>query len=105
MSKQEHPRRNSGQWQEIIARQKAGGESVSAYCRKENLSEKSFYAWRRRLGKRSSGKLKDFIELSPVAPSRKESLRIRTPGGYCLEVAEGTDITFVNNIIAALVSK
>jgi len=31
MNKQQRPRRNADQWQEIITHQKASGESVSAY--------------------------------------------------------------------------
>ncbi|MCK5213879.1 MAG: hypothetical protein KAR05_00815 [Candidatus Omnitrophica bacterium] len=41
MNKQ-RPRRNADQWQKIIAQQKASGESVSSYCRKQNLCDKSF---------------------------------------------------------------
>ena len=105
MNKQQRPRRNTEQWQEIIAQQKASGESVSSYCRKQNLCDKSFYFWRRRLGKRMPPKLKDFIEMTVPAKSNKESIRIKTPGGYCLEVPEGTNSGFVKNIIEVLVSQ
>ena len=105
MNKQQRPRRNAEQWQEIITRQKASGETVCAYCRKQNLCEKSFYFWRRRLGKRTGPKLKDFIRMPVPVKSNKESLRIKTPGGYCLEVPEGMGVTFVKNMIAALVSQ
>ncbi len=39
------------------------------------------------------------------AKSNKESIRIQTPGGYCLEVPEGTNSGFVKNIIEVLVSQ
>jgi transposase-like protein len=105
MRKHKRPRRNSNQWQEIIAQQKSSGESVAVYCREQDLCEKSFYAWRRRLGKRTGAKLKDFIKVTIPAKTDKESIHIKTPGGYCLEVPEGTDSSFVKNIIAVLVSQ
>ncbi|MCK5013054.1 MAG: hypothetical protein KAS66_04495 [Candidatus Omnitrophica bacterium] len=105
MNKQQRPRRNADQWQEIIAQQKASGESVSSYCHKRNLCEKSLYFWRRRLGKRTRPKLKDFIEMTVPAKSNKKSIRIKTPGGYCLEAREGTNSIFVKDILAALVSQ
>jgi len=102
MNKQQYPRRNASQWQEIISNQEASGESVSAYCRQQNLCDKSFYTWRRRFRKRTGPKLKNFIEMTVPAKSNKESLQITTPGGYCLKVPEGMDGAFVKNIIAAL---
>jgi transposase-like protein len=105
MNKHQYRRRNADQWQEIIAHQEASGESVSAYCRQQNLCEKSLYIWRKRLRKKSIPQVKNFIEVSVPPKSTRESLRIKTPGGYCLEVPEGTDSTFVKSIIAALVSK
>lgn len=39
-------------WQELIARQRASGVSVRAFCRRERLAEPSFYAWRKRLAAR-----------------------------------------------------
>jgi len=105
MNKNQYPRRTASQWQEIISKQEASGESVSVYCRQQNLCDKSFYTWRRKLGKRTGPKLKDFIEMGVPAKINKESLRIKTPEGYCLEVPEGTDRDFVKNMITALVSQ
>lgn len=38
-------------WQEIIGRQADSGLSVRQFCATERVSEPSFYAWRRKLGK------------------------------------------------------
>lgn len=102
MNKQQYPRRNASQWQEIISTQEASGESVSAYCRHQNLCDKSFYSWRRRLRKRTGPRLKDFVKITVPAKSNRESLQITTPEGYSLKVPEGMDGAFVKNIIAAL---
>ena len=36
-------------WREVLARHAGGGESVSAFCRREGLSPNSFRRWRERL--------------------------------------------------------
>jgi hypothetical protein len=38
-------------WQEMIDRQAGSGLSVRQFCVAERVSEASFYAWRRKLGK------------------------------------------------------
>jgi hypothetical protein len=42
-------------WREAIARQRKGGLSVRAFCRREKLTEPSFYAWRKRLAAERRG--------------------------------------------------
>ena len=37
-------------WQSALDRQQSSGLSVAAFCRRELLSDKTFYLWRRRLG-------------------------------------------------------
>ena len=34
-------------WREVLARHAGGGESVSAFCRREGLSPNSFRRWHR----------------------------------------------------------
>ena len=41
-------------WQERLARFEASGLKVAAFCRQEQISEASFYHWRRRLADTSS---------------------------------------------------
>jgi putative transposase len=40
---------DSDAWRELLQRFAAGGESVSAFCRREGLSTNSFRRWRARL--------------------------------------------------------
>ena len=39
-------------WRGAVARQRRSGLSVRGYCRRESLSEPSFYAWRAKLARR-----------------------------------------------------
>jgi transposase-like protein len=40
-------------WRALIRRQAASGLSISAFCRQEDVSEGSFFNWRRKLAGRS----------------------------------------------------
>jgi hypothetical protein len=42
-------------WREVLARHAGGGESVSAFCRREGLSPNSFRRWRERLAPSALG--------------------------------------------------
>jgi len=105
MRKTENIRRNANQWQKIINEQELSGQSVASYCREKNLNEKSFYAWRRRLIQDAPSSLKNFIEVSSCAKGIGEPVRIKTPGGYWIEVSPGTESSFVKDVISALESK
>jgi hypothetical protein len=39
-------------WREKVEQQKGSGLSVAAYCRRERISEASYYYWKRRLAER-----------------------------------------------------
>jgi hypothetical protein len=104
MSKRSTSRRGREEWREIIARQESGGSSVPKYCREQNINEKSFYAWRKRLGQSPGPKLKGFIEVSPAAVIRQKTLCIKTPEGYSVEVPQGADGSYVKTIITVLAS-
>jgi len=39
-------------WQRIIVAQEASGKTAAAYCRENGIGTASFYAWKRRLGRR-----------------------------------------------------
>ncbi len=39
-------------WRDIVRRQQESGQTVRGYCRDNNLSEPSFYSWRRELAGR-----------------------------------------------------
>ena len=40
-------RRTRDEWRDVVARQKQSGLSISEFCRREALTENSFYRWRR----------------------------------------------------------
>lgn len=36
-------------WSRVVGEQEASGESIAMFCRQRELSQASFYAWRKRL--------------------------------------------------------
>jgi hypothetical protein len=47
-----------GFWRAVMARNAESGLSVRAPCRKDRLTESSFYAWRRTLAERGGREVK-----------------------------------------------
>lgn len=50
-NKQRDPRREA-RWRQILAKQAASGLSVREFCRRQKLTEASFYFWRRTIAER-----------------------------------------------------
>ena len=50
-------------WRLALSEQRASGLSVRAFCRREGLSQASWYAWRRTLAEREAG----VVDPQPVA--------------------------------------
>ena len=73
-------------WRQRIAQQEKSGRSVSAFCREQELSEPSFYAWRQRLRRQNPPVRFALVETKPAedpAPSIELMLasgdRLRIP--------------------------
>jgi len=42
-------------WRDVLARHRVSGLSARAFCRRDGLSEASFYSWRRTIAERDAG--------------------------------------------------
>ena len=78
-------------WREAIARQRASGLSVRAFCRQESLSEPSLYAWRKRLAteRRSSKAAAAFAAVRVVDDASQPAALPKNsfaPGVSCVEI-------------------
>jgi len=96
-------RRGEETWRELVARQTRSGLSVPAFCRQEQLNEKTFYGWRSKLRGRLAASeaaavcsasepdpTAGFIDLGTVGsgPPRCE-IRLDLGGGVVLQVVRG----------------
>ena len=91
-------------WRELIERQLASGLSARAFCRREELSAASFYAWRRtideRAGRASAKACPAFV---PVTGSpRAAGFVLELSGGRVLRLPETMPPTRLAELVHAL---
>lgn len=109
-------RRASGvaarEWRERMGRWRRAGLSVSEFCRREGVSEPSFYQWRRRLQPRPAGGEAPAVGEAPRRPvdaqtSRRpgngEALRfVELPALPSLPAVAGVQVTLPSGAVVAL---
>jgi hypothetical protein len=61
-------RRTARQWQELLERQTASGQSIEAFCRSESITTASFYRWRKQLSQTQGAEQLDRGETSAPPP-------------------------------------
>ena len=90
------------QWETRIARWRAGGASMAAYCRQHELSYAAFVWWRRRLEPAITPP--STLTLIPVvAPtSGGGAITIRLPSGIGIEVEPGFDAGVLSAVVRVL---
>ena len=80
-------RRSSQQWRELLESHLASELSVAEFCRREELSEASFYQWRKRLAaEKQSSEL-----FAPLSVASSAVVEIELPGGAVLRVPPGDE--------------
>ena len=90
---------------QVIDGQRCSGVAVAAYCRKQEISECSFYNWRRRL--RSSvragvGTTAPFVEFKTPILSTAEGIEIFLPGERHLLVRRNSIATRLVEVVRTL---
>jgi hypothetical protein len=81
-------------WRGVIAGQQASGLSIAAFCREEDVSPPSFYAWRRRLAKQPTplhpAAKQPTPQFVPVSlPATAAEFELRLPNGVSVVVPGG----------------
>jgi transposase-like protein len=91
-------------WREAIAAREKCGQSVRAFCAGRQLSEASFYGWRRTLQERdrlrpTERPVPTFVPLRVVPEAVVE---VVLPAGLVVRVPRGAEAAAVAALIAAL---
>lgn len=88
-------------WQRLLAEQQASGLSIAAWCFQQDVSEQSFYYWRRRL-------VAPVVSTPPqwvaVAPEPGPALTLHV-GGIAIEVAAGFDPQVLAAVLAVVAGR
>ena len=98
-----HPERER-YWLGVMRRQASSGQSVTQFCRLNQVSESRFFLWRRKLQDRAK-RVPEIPTLVPVrvlpGPSSHFGLRIRCPSGHVVEV-DSADPSILGALLLAL---
>ena len=89
-------------WRDLIDRWKASGQSVAAFCAANQVSEATFYAWRKRLAGRARCQTPPTPAFAPVRVVPDPMAEIVLPNGFIVRVPATTDPAAVARLVAAL---
>lgn len=91
-------------WREVVATWRRSGQSVRAFCAAADLSEPSFYAWRRTLQARDRAEAaaRQAPTFVPVRVVPDALLEVVLPTGLIVRVPGGADVQAVAKLVAAL---
>ena len=92
-------------WRDRITRWRASGRNVRDFCRREGLSEPSFYSWRRTLAERDADAASDapvFVPVHVRAGPTSPALEVVLRSGHVLRVPHGFDPEQLRRVVAAL---
>lgn len=106
-------------WRGVLKRQAASGLSIQRFCTESNVSQPSFYAWRRKFrerererergtahsqesthGNEGSHNGRGFVSLSLLDSA--VGLEVIHPLGYRIRIGSDVDITVLRRVLEAL---
>jgi hypothetical protein len=96
-------------WRRMLRRQQRSGLSVRAFCRQHNLSQPSFYAWRRTIAQRDA-QLPAFVPLEilpeplplPTAAATGCGLELVLGRGRIVRIGPAFDAPSLRRLLALL---
>lgn len=98
-------------WRDLVGQCAASGLSVREFCRRERVTEASFYAWRRTIGERDEAcrprrKAPAFVPVVVTsARPRETGVALELPGGGVLRFAGPTATEQLADLVVALQSR
>jgi hypothetical protein len=89
-------------WSELITEQKASGQKARPFCREREISEYSFYKWRRRLSQAERVEFALLETASAVAAVPNSALELVLGNGERLRIANGVDAGTLRLVLDAV---
>ena len=86
-------------WEGLLARQAGSGLSVAEFCRRNDVTQASFYQWRKKLAEARSAQ-QAFV---PVSITNTSGVRVELPGGavVCLPAGDERSLAQVIRLLTA----
>ena len=92
-------REREAKWRDRVRKQKRGKLSVRDFCRRERVSEKSFYSWRRRFAGEGAPE-REFVEVA--APHVAQAIEVVASDGTVVHVPAGFDAKTLERLLDVL---
>jgi transposase-like protein len=101
-------------WEKIIHEATRSGMSISQFCRRNNVKEKQFYWWRRRLGQSSARVMRklarersqaSFALVSDQPSALDAGIELVLGDGRRLRIGKGVDEETLRAVLAAVGSQ
>lgn len=90
-------------WRRQVEGHGKSGLSIGAYCRQQELSEASFYYWRRKLELASSAAVEFIpVTIAPEVESGDAGIWVRLGSGVTLVLAKDFDEATLRRAVVAL---
>jgi hypothetical protein len=89
-------------WRGQIARWRASGQTVAAFCAAHRVSQATFYSWRKRLAAPSPDTTDPVPTFAPVRIVPDPTAEVFLPTGLVIRVPVGADPTAVARLVTAL---
>jgi transposase len=90
-------------WRQLIARWQRSGRTVREFCSRFQVSEPSFYAWRRLLAERDRAAASFVpVHVVPDAPTSRDRIEVVLGNGRALRVGPGFDPQTFQQLLALL---
>jgi transposase-like protein len=111
MAKRERDAVKERRWRDLVKRHVGGGLSVREFCRREQLTESAFYAWRRTITERDKargGRRQEPAFVPAVVteePPREASIAIELADGSVLRFSGSTSTEQLADLVVALQSR
>ena len=87
-------------WRELIQRQARSGQQVRALCAEQGVTERSFYSWKKRLGKDA---LVSFALVTDGSGGKQGTpLELELGSGQRLRIPCGVDAVTLRTVLAVL---
>jgi transposase-like protein len=113
MAKKHRDRGKEQYWRDVLRRQARSRSSVAEFCRREGLSQPSFYAWRRIVSQRDGRRAKQAdsgaravgflpVRLREVAPRVEAPITIELNEGLVLRLPESIAVQRLAELVHAL---
>lgn len=106
MAKSQRDVAKEAYWRKVLKQFSASGLSVREFCKREQLTESAFYAWRRTIGERDVNAQPAFVPAVVTKEAASESsIAIELSGGCMLRFSGAHATEQLADLIMALQSR